>query len=239
MIVRKSLTGKSFLIRQGKLENLGAKNNPEDTVAVKIGAGLNLDTLFYRAERGDEMAAYRLAELLRNACSRLSDLSKSRPKLFHKVATRSWRWPAMMSLHPLLCDDYKTVFKTLKLGADVPLELHSSARWVWDDAADMAFALLSYLWTARSENRHKLFDYGAFGKAMDRLPKFTSDSASQWWYVAKEVLLFSYPEPQEVPELAALVKAPSKRRSPGRIKQAILALLKARFIGFAPPNLPK
>lgn len=147
----------------------------------------------------------------------------------------------MMSRHPLLCDDYKAMFQGLKLGADLPLELHSSARWVWDDPANVAFALLTYLWQAREERLKSLFDVdcGDFGKGMKRLPKFTSDSAPQWWEVAREVFLFSYPEPQRVPELAALVKAPSKRRSPGRIKQAILDLLKARFIGFARPNLPE
>ena len=77
-------------------------------------------------------------------------------------------------------------------------------------------------------------DYGKFGEAVERLPKFTDDSADEWWKAARVVFLFTYPKPETIPELAKLVKPLTKRRSPGRMKQAILDLLKARFIGFAP-----
>ena len=104
----------------------------------------------------------------------------------------------------------------------------------WDDAADIAFALLCYLWESRSENRKPETDCGKIGEAVDRLPKFKDDSADEWWKAARVVFLFTYPKPETVPELAKLVKPLTKRRSPGRMKQAILDLLKARFIGFAP-----
>jgi len=235
-IVRESCSNKSILVRLDwrKGENKAVTQNPKDTVEAYYDAKHGLETLFHRAEHGSEHAALRLAEFFREACSRLSRLCKEQPKLFQRAARQSWRWPVMMSTHPRLCDDYKAIFKALQLGKDIPLELDKYAKWKWDDAADIAFALLCYLWQSRSENRRTQMDYGKFGEAVDCLPKFTDDSANEWWRVARVVFLFTYPKPETVPELAKLVKPLTRRRSPGRMKQAILELLKARFISFAP-----
>lgn len=235
-IVRESLSGKSILVRLDweKGEQPAVTKNSQDTTGVWIDARLGLDTLFFRAEQGDEVAANRLAELLRVSCSKFSRLCKERPKLFQRVARQSWRWPVVMSTHPLLCDKYKVILKDLQLGAATPLELDKYAKWKWDTAADIAFALLCYLWQFRKENRKPNVEYGTVGDVLDRLPSFADDSAKEWWGIARVVFLFSYPEPQSVPELAGLVKAPTKRRSPGRMKQAILDLLKGRFVSFAP-----
>jgi hypothetical protein len=91
------------------------------------------------------------------------------------------------------------------------------------------------LWFAQSERREANVEWGRLGKTIDELPQFTTDAAEKWWTVAREVFLYSYPKPQDVPELAGLVKAKSKRRSPGRIKQAILQMIHDRFVSFAPP----
>ena len=236
-IVRESPSGKSILVRLNwaEGEQPAVTKNPEDSVGVGIDVRVGLDTLFFRATKGDKVAANRLAEILRTACSKFTKLCRQHPELFQRVARQSWRWPVMMSKHPFLCDDYKALLNDLKLGEDTPLELSACARWIWDDAADIAFGLLCYLWESRNENRKPHVDYGKFGQSVDRLPEFSADSACEWWQVAQVVLLFSYPAPQNIPELAALVTAPSKRRFPSTMKQEILDKLKARFAGFAPP----
>ena len=235
-ILRESRSNKSILVRLDwkKSENKAVTQNRKNTVEAYYGAKHGLETLFYRAENGNEHAALHLAELLREVCSKFSRLCKEQSELFQRAARQSWRWPVMMSTHPRLCDDYKAIFSGLQLGGDTPLELDKYAKWKWDDVADIAFALLCYLWDCRRENRRLHVDYGKIGEAVDRLPQFTDDSANEWWKAARVVFLFRYPEPETVPEFAKLVRGRTKRRTPGRMKQAVLDLLKARFISFAP-----
>jgi hypothetical protein len=124
-------------------------------------------------------------------------------------------------------------FAKLELGAGTPLELDKYSKWKQDAATDIAFSLLTYLWKGWRENRSEFSDYAALGERIDELPKFTDDSSDQWWKLAKAVFLFSYPEPQTIRELAALVTTHSKKKSPGRIKQGILEKLKGRFKSLA------
>jgi hypothetical protein len=226
-------SGKSILVRNDCASVPGYKS--KSTFDVAFDARQMLDTLFERAERGDEAAANYFAEALRNATSNLSRLCKSNPRLFGKVAARSWGWPVIMSTHPNLCDDHKTMLRTLELGKDTPLELHQSARWIRDEASEIAFGLLSRLWQMWREIKSTGTTPRKLDRLINQLDPFSDDSAAQWWEIAKAYFLLSYPEPQKIPELTAIVTAKSKRRSPGRLKQAILDLLRDRFISFAPP----
>lgn len=68
------------------------------------------------------------------------------------------------------------------------------------------------------------------------MPKFTDDSANEWWKAARVVFLFTYPKPETVPEFAKLVRGRTKRRTPGRMKQAILDLLRRGLSASHPPR---
>lgn len=192
-----------------------------------------LERLFLLAEAGNATAATAIAKILRKYVGRLSALAESKPDLLQSTARRSWRWPVMKSRHPYLNDNHERLLKRLQLGEDTPLEIHESARWIMDAAGEIAFALLLHLDTAHAQKQRDVFDYGRIGRAMSELPPFSADCDDGWWTIAEVVFLAAYPQPEDIPELAALIKAPSKRRSPGRIKAAILRLLKERFLAFA------
>ena len=194
-----------------------------------------LRRLIQLSHEGNERAASCVAQITMTGCAELSRLAKENPKLLHPVARKCWKWPVAMSPHPLLTEDYKSICRSLKLGEDTPFEIDPSARWQLDEFGKMASALLIYLWRARSENRVPATDYGALGKVMDSLPQFGDDSAPQWWEVAKKVLEIYCPDPVKIPELVALVKAPTRKRSPGRTRSYILRKLEERFVKFARP----
>ena len=130
-----------------------------------------------------------------------------------------------------LTDEEKTLFAKLKIGEESMIELDAAtAKWKWDDAGKIANELLFFIQQARTD---QLFDFGHVGKTAKKLQDFNDESGPAWWDLAKSTLLESYPEPEKVDELNRLVIAKSKRRSPGRIRQAIFDILKARFLSFA------
>jgi hypothetical protein len=225
------------LVRERGKGQMHWRLSDASTKDIATDARLGLQTLLDRAEAGDEDAATCAAQLIRQSCGILNKLAEHNPKLFRRTGRTSWRWPVLMSLHPHLCEDFKPLLKSIEFGADIPIELDPGARWVWDDASDVAFGLLCYLREYLQQD--KLFHYNArLTRSISKLPEFTSDTSEQWWRYAKAALLTVYPAPQSIPELDKLVKARTKRLSPGRIKAAILEMLHDRFVSFARPPAP-
>jgi hypothetical protein len=183
------------------------------------------------------MAAEELASVIGNACSKMNELARKHPRIFHRFSRKGhWKWPVMKSTYPEFGDDENALLKGLQLGADLPLRLDPRAqwaRWIGDESGKIAWQLLWYVWRTRSENNAWGFDFGIFSKMADALPPLDKRSAPKWWKVAKEALLYSYPKPLEVPELAALVKGRKMRRYPSRLQEAILSKLEKRFLSLA------
>jgi hypothetical protein len=206
----------------------------------KKGAGLLaekaadlVDCLFTLAEDGNQTAASRLAELLRKSVHRLTALAKSNAAVLRPVARKSWKWPVMKSRHPLLSDEHEEFLGNLNLGYDLPFHFDRSSHWRLDDKAQIALALLFYVWGARKEQRGAC-DYGLVGRFADKLPDFRKGlNAEKWWELAEAALLWTYPKPETIPELADLVSL--KRRTPSVVREKILERLKQRFINFAKP----
>ena len=134
----------------------------------------------------------------------------------------------MKTLHRRYNEDHVPILYSLQLGADLPCKFAPKASWQLDAAGRIAFDLLSYVDYCRSS---------FLGPAV-KLKPFDSASARAWWSLAESVFLESYHrhELHKFPELLALVTAPSKLLSPGRIQQAILDKLHARFRSFARPS---
>ena len=180
------------------------------------------------------IAAEELAGVIGNACCKMNELALKHPQIFTRFSrTGYYLWPVMKSTYPEFGDDEKALLTKLQLGKDLPLRQDPKAkwaRWVKDDAGKIAWHLLWYVWHARSENNAWGADFGEFTIMADALARPNKKSAPKWWEVAKAALLYSYPNLEEVDEFKRLVTAPTKRRSPGRIRQAILDILKARFI---------
>ena len=146
----------------------------------------------------------------------------------------------MKSTYPEFGDDEVALLAGLQLGKDLPVRLDRKAQWarqIKDDAGKIAWRLLWYVWRARTENNRWRIDYGDFSKMADALPPLDKNSASEWWKVAKAVLLYSSPKPLEIAELAALVKGRKERRYPSRLEEAIFSKLENRFRSFAKKSL--
>ena len=106
-------------------------------------------TVFDLALDADANAIGTLVRQTMEGCRVLRELTEAKPELLRPYARKSWAWPVLKSLHPHLSDDHEKILKTLQLGADTPLEIDASARWVNDPAHNIAFPLLNYLWAYR------------------------------------------------------------------------------------------
>lgn len=157
------------------------------------------------------------------ALIRLSDAgsgeAKSRLCALRRAARRYEGLPAPNAL------------KAIERDNTVPIDLHRSARWMLDAAGLFALQLVLWFWHAqRTPSR-----YGIYGTVAAGLPPFDSDTAKRWWKLGHDALIRTYPKPEKVPELVALVKARSCRRSAVRTRNYILRKLRERLLGFAPP----
>jgi hypothetical protein len=191
--------------------------------------------LAQKAGDGNANAALELARLASLATWRLTRICKAKPELVRTLARLRRAWPVIKKRNAKLSEEEKELFARIQLGADDFIELDpQTARWKFDDAGKIAYSLLDYIRRARKSSKDSIFSCGTVGKvAKEKLKDFDDESAPQWWTFAKEILLFSYPEPHVIEELNGLIPASSrKRKSPGRMKQAILEKLRARFLSF-------
>jgi hypothetical protein len=191
-----------------------------------------INALFLLAEQGNQEAAFALVKLLAGSVSGLTQLGESKPALLQPVARKCWAWPMMKSRHPRLSDSDEILSK-LNLGYDLPFWFDGTSKWQFDEWGTIAFHLLFYVWRARKENRHDLFNYGRIGKLADVLPCFSRATADKWWELALAIFRISYPNPEEISEFAELITL--KRRTPSRVREKILARIKQRFVNFAKP----
>jgi hypothetical protein len=216
-------------------------NEAESEAARNFERALHeIATLSLRAQKGDAEAAEWLARLALHSTAALNRIAKAQPALFADFSPYQHAWPVIKSRREALSASEQTLFlHQIKLGEAAFIELDAAtAKWKMDDAGKMAYTLLSDIhW------RHGLYNLphwrtkpckNAWIAAVQRLPDFSESSALEWWNLARAFILANSPEPQKVPELNALVTSPSKRKSEGRIKVAILEILKARFLSFAP-----
>jgi hypothetical protein len=214
------------------------ENRPNDTwKSVELWlTGTNvIGILAQRASDGDANAGMELARLASESTARLNKILKRKPELVRELARVRRAWPIIKKRNADLSEDERDLFAAIQLGRDDFIELDAqTAKWRFDDAGLIAYGLLSYVRDARSKSDR--LDYGTFGKLTKRKLNhdFDEDSSLDWWNFAKRVLLCSYPEPQAIDEFKNLVPLSSpKRKSPGRLKQAILRVLKSRFLSFA------
>jgi len=176
-------------------------------------------------------AAEALRAVAELAVDRLNNLP---PEILRKVGSRSATWPLIDSPQRNLRDDRKTIFANTQVGKGLPVEIDSSARWILDEAGELAASLLAALHNAKQSER------GPLWSKVRSLPPFEDEPETllAWWVAAWDLFRSSYPHPEEVPEFNRLVTAKSKRKSPGRIKQAIQETLQARFYSLARPDQP-
>jgi hypothetical protein len=231
-----------YLIRATGKKRFPEYEAAKEAMAALVGRGevfhvgkiaeLALGILATAAEAGSAEAAKRLTSAAAFGAERLNAVAAKTPKLFQSSAAGMSRWPVMRSRHPHMTDS-DDVLKAVTLGESLNVQLDQHSKWKPDKAGRIAFRLLRYMLDAWNEDAE--FDEGGDVPTMKAaLKPFDKDSASKWWRFAEMAFLHTYPQPQEIPELDALVTTPSRRKSPGRRKQRILDLIGERFRNMAP-----
>lgn len=183
------------------------------------------------ANHDDVSAASRLLYITELCSRELSILAEKKPELLHPISLEKLNWPVLRSPFPQINGNETALFAKLRLGQDLPFKLSKDSKWKNDAAGKIAVNLLLHLWRSRAGNRVEGIDISGIGQAADRLPMFSKETANRWWLTAKAVLLFSYPEPENTPELTKIIRDTSL--APSKVRTAILKLLEKRFLQLA------
>lgn len=186
-----------------------------------------------KARGGSGEALHRYATLTVELAEGLSEMTKRDAEALRPVARECWRWPQMRSRSPRLCDP-DSALDEIELSKALPARLDRYSKWKGDYAANVAVRLHRYIDGLRCDDTLAPMPDGSWKPLGAALPNYEQDSAILWWPVAERALLESYPRPEELPEFRAIRISPSRGKSPGRTREAILSAIRARFIAIAP-----
>ena len=192
-------------------------------------AATALGQLAHKARAGDGKALWQFVKLTADACKGLDQMTAHDRKAMRPIARTMLSWPMPRSRYRRNCPP-ESWLSEMQLGAALPIAQGAQAKWKTRGAAtQIALALYAHLEHMRLDGEITID-----GKPPRKwLPPFTRKTAMWWWHVARRFLLASYPQPERVAELNRLVTAPTKRKSPGRIRAEILAVLKSRFLSLS------
>jgi hypothetical protein len=251
ILVRRSTWEQAKDPRYNYSKKFCGENRPNETwksFDLWLWGDATIGILAQMARDGNASAAQELARLAGKATEQLTKICTAKPAMVWPVSRYFRAWPVIKKKNAELSGDETRLFLAIQLGAADFIELDAqTAKWKWDDAGKIAYGLLNYIRVSRGSLPHGL-DNGVISRFVkEKLPHdFDDDNADDWWKVAREILLFSYPEPEAIQELSQLVPmtvrrkkdrrtvANPKRKSPGRLRQEILRILKSRFLAFAP-----
>jgi len=221
------------LDEQARLAILNCKmpSVENDVATACANAETALGNLAMLARDGNGKALWLFAELVKKAVMGLNQIATGNPDAVAPFARQSDRWPMLRSTAPLLCDDDE-LLKQIRLGETAGIQLDKYSKWKPDFAAAIASELIKHIQFIRLENPYCL-SKGEKVEFSKYLPPFGKGSALLWWKFAEKFLLATYPKPEEVAELDALVTAKSKRKFPSTRRVAILEKIRARFLSFA------
>lgn len=225
---KKAIAALSEATEPTALERLNSIGVASDFKAGDLLASLagtadgSLEQLFQRARRGDGQALWIYAEIVIKFTERLCSLARANPKALRPLARAVNRWPLMRDRNPKNSDP-DTILTALELGDDLGMQSDRFSKWKPDFACSVAGSLILRIKRLVSEGTLPL-------------PAFTRETVPKWWKVAEAELLRSYPAPETIAELDALCTEPSKRRTAGRRRAAILFKIKRRFEALAPCN---
>lgn len=176
------------------------------------------------AESGDSDSALELARIATAATVALNRIAAKSPKLLLRYSRLRHGWPVIKMKREKLSRAEKELFEAIQLGAEAKIEINPGAS-KWDANNDYTkIAYLLFLWVDR---------YNSNAPPTRRLPPFSDANWESWWKIAEKSFRASYPRPQDIPELNALVTGESKRKYPSTIEQEILERLQKSFHGLA------
>jgi len=192
---------------------------------------------YLRAKPGASMGEIRdaaglLQYLVSFGCVRLMKIAEKNPEILRSIARQKISWPMMMSRHPGYKVNHLAFLESLEQGDAAIFDVNQSSRNGTQKAPiekgtrEIAQNLYRCLLSEWTQTRGRLD-----GKTVRQ---FCDDDqiSSIWWEVARARLLEAYPKPHEIPELARITTAPS-RKYPAQKSADILRRLEAAFLGFA------
>jgi hypothetical protein len=192
--------------------------------------------LLAAAMGGDTLPLRAAVVAINNMVGMLNDFLTLYPETSRKVGRIVDRWPILCSRHPRLAHDANRIMAQVDLGKDFEFLASDGARWdPRDRFTSVARDLYRHIETVRDHPGPLGFlPYAQAAFALPPIPnnpaaKGHNDAVQQWWNVAKEAFLFTYPAPEEVECLNDLINGKA-RQSPGRIGARILGRLEARFL---------
>jgi hypothetical protein len=205
---------------------------PDDADELHAQILPSLTKLAQRARSGDGKALWYFLKLANEMGEGLWGMMEVNRESMRPFARQCGRWPMMRSTNPRLCapDEW---LSDLQLGDEVPIQNDQHSKVKPDHAADVARQLFFFLEDQRQRGVMFILPDGKRRKAKDVLPPFTTSSAKIWWPFAEHTFSRSYPEPEKDEWLSHIASTPSRRRSPGRMREQILTKIRERFLHMA------
>ncbi len=169
---------------------------------------------------GDGKALWRLAQIATEATTMLGIITEKRPAALAPIARDMVQWPLMKSTNPR--NSYSDeLLKGIALGAAHPINLDADSKWQGDVFAMIAWSIYEYLRDLPKVTGCK------------PLPPLTRATGKLWWDNGWAFFCKTYPNPHLVPDLDRLITAPSKRTSPGKIREELKRKIRDRFMAIA------
>ena len=235
------------------------------TTELSHAANSIITLLALKAQKTDAEAAQILARLAKRATEFLNEACVSKPELVRPLARRVRDWPVIKRKIGKLTNEEKQLFRSIQLSGDDFVENDAqAAKWQFDDAGRIAYSLIVFIRNARNCAADSMINRGSDGMvrrenivlglvqwhrrgarsrirqvAKEKLKTdLSKDNCEEWWRFAEvEVLLRTYPNLLEVPELDSLVSKTNdkgdKQLYASTRKQKILRKIKSRFKSFA------
>ena len=206
-----------------------------------------------------------LARLAKRATELLNEVCVAKPQLVRPLARRVRDWPVIKRKIGKLSDGEKLLFRSIQLSGDDFVENDAqAARWQFDAAGMIAYSLIVFIRNERNCAADSMINCGSGGtirqeniilglvpwhrrgarSQIRHLAKLklqadlSKENWDEWWQFAEEfVLLRTYPNVLEIPELDSLAPRKNLKRNkplcPSTREQKILQEIKSRFKSFA------
>lgn len=156
-----------------------------------------LAALRRKAERGDDEAALRLADLLADEVLHLDKLASKSPNRFHPVSWRNLHWPVSLSMFSELNRRKLALIERLELGRATGIKRKSGrgkrTSFASTPQARQALDVWQRLYLLRNSFRFRRDGKGK-RSPFAKLPVFSTESVARWLELATPIFKRSYPK---------------------------------------------
>ena len=192
------------------------------------------------AEGGNPSAIEAISYLAHHLTKSLEKISKNNLKKVRDISSHCFFWPVLHTPHSQFrMEQYDSYIANLKTGSNLPVRV-DRARWSNDSLSMLAFELIVFVHRLRADREIDTTDdpFGDYspqselGESCKSLPKLTKETAkSHWWPVAREIFLFSYPDPLALDQFKGMLKY--EQHESTNFRSAFLNALKDKFISLS------